>query len=152
MEGDETMFREQMICAALVAAAAVSQVACSKSEGAAPGQGGVASAPAAGAPASGAGGAGEVVSAKELFGQRCAPCHGAAGKGDGAAAANLMPKPRNYTDKVWQKGVTDEQLKKVILYGGAAIGKSPIMPGNPDLDGKPEVVAGLVSIIRDYGK
>lgn len=89
--------------------------------------------------------------AKEMFDQRCAPCHGASGKGDGPGAVALNPKPRNYTDAAWQKGVTDEQLRKTIVMGGAAVGKSPIMPGSPDLESKPEVVNGLVKIVRDFG-
>ena len=42
------------------------------------------------------------------------------------------------------------QLKTITL-GGAAVGKSPIMPASPDLDAKPEVVDGLVKIIRKFG-
>ncbi len=71
--------------------------------------------------------------------------------GNGPGAAQLNPKPRNYTDKAWQKSVTDDQIKNTILLGGAAVGKSPIMPANPDLDGKPEVVDGLVNIVRSFG-
>ena len=82
---------------------------------------------------------------------RCVPCHGATGTGDGAAAAALNPKPRNYTDAAWQASVTDEQLKKTILYGGAAVGKSAVMPSQPDLESKPEVLDGLVKIIRGFG-
>ena len=46
----------------------------------------------------------------------------------------------------------DEQIKKAIIYGGAAVGKSPIMPSSPDLDSKPEVVNALVKQVRDFGK
>jgi hypothetical protein len=45
--------------------------------------------------------------------------------------------------------VTDEQIKKTVLYGGAAVGKSPAMPANPDLDGKPELDS-LVAIVRGF--
>jgi mono/diheme cytochrome c family protein len=90
--------------------------------------------------------------AKEMFNSRCATCHGPNGDGNGPAAAALNPKPRNYHDKEWQKKVTDDDLKKTITYGGAAVGKSPAMPASPDLESKPEVIAGLVSIVRDFGK
>ena len=90
--------------------------------------------------------------AHDLFKSRCVPCHGEGGKGDGPGAAALNPKPRNYTDKAWQASVDDERIKKTILYGGAAVGKSPIMPASPDLDSKPEVVEGLVKIVREFGK
>lgn len=90
--------------------------------------------------------------AKDIFDQRCATCHGADGKGTGAAAAALNPKPRDYTDKAWQASVTDDQLKKAIVGGGQSIGKSPLMPANPDLESKPDVVSGLVAQIRTFGK
>ncbi len=91
------------------------------------------------------------VSAKQVFAERCSACHGPSGKGDGPASAALNPKPRNYGDKAWQASVTDEQIRKTIIYGGAAVGKSPVMPSSPDLDGKPEVVDGLVKMVRAFG-
>ena len=94
----------------------------------------------------------DMVAAKQIFESRCAACHGTSGRGDGPGAAALNPKPRNYTDKAWQASVDDERIKKTILYGGAAVGKSPIMPASPDLDSKPEVVEGLVKIVRAFGK
>jgi cytochrome c553 len=102
-----------------------------------------AQAPAAPAPAD---------EAKQTFATVCSACHGTQGKGDGPAAATLEPKPRNYTDKAWQASVTDEQLTKVIREGGAAVGKSPLMPANPQLKDKPEVIAELVKIVRSFGQ
>jgi mono/diheme cytochrome c family protein len=90
-------------------------------------------------------------SAQDVYTTRCVPCHGATGTGDGPAAAALNPKPRNYTDATWQASVTDDQLKKTILYGGAAVGKSAVMPSQPDLESKPEVLDGLIKIIRGFG-
>lgn len=89
--------------------------------------------------------------AAQIFKTRCVVCHGESGKGDGATAATLNPKPRDYTDAEWQKSVTDDQLAKVIVEGGAAVGKSPLMPPNPDLAGKPEVTKELVALIRAFG-
>jgi len=89
--------------------------------------------------------------AKQLFTSRCAVCHGEKGKGDGPGSAALDPKPRDYTNTAWQKTVTDDQLRAVITMGGAAIGKSPIMPSSPDLQGKPKVVDELVRIVRGFG-
>ncbi|MFZ9887389.1 MAG: c-type cytochrome, partial [Myxococcota bacterium] len=88
--------------------------------------------------------------AASIFKTRCVICHGESGKGDGATAAALNPKPRDYTDAAWQASVTDEQLAKAIVEGGAAVGKSALMPANPDLAGKPEVVAEIVKIIRGF--
>ena len=88
--------------------------------------------------------------AEKMFRARCVVCHGEKGTGDGPGAAALDPKPRNYTDAAWQASVTDEQIKSTILNGGAAVGKSPIMPGSPDLQSKPEVVDELVKIVRKF--
>jgi mono/diheme cytochrome c family protein len=65
---------------------------------------------------------------KKLYGQFCATCHGQSGKGDGAAAAALNPKPRDHTDKEYMSKLTDDDMLKVIKNGGASIGKSPLMP------------------------
>jgi mono/diheme cytochrome c family protein len=89
--------------------------------------------------------------ALNLFGTVCAACHGTDGSGNGPAAASLNPKPRNYTDAAWQASVTDDDLRKIILLGGQGVGKSAMMPGNPNLKDKPEVIDGLVKIVRQFG-
>ena len=86
--------------------------------------------------------------AKAIFATRCTPCHGGEGKGDGAASAGLNPKPRNFTDPAWQSSVTDEHVEKIVKFGGAAVGKSPAMPNNPDLVAKPLVVTALRLHVR----
>ena len=86
--------------------------------------------------------------AREIFSTRCSACHGASGKGDGPGSAALNPKPRNFTDVAWQKSVSDEYIEKIIQFGGMAVGKSAMMPGNPDLTAKPDVVKGLCATIR----
>lgn len=92
-----------------------------------------------------------VATAKKIFNERCVPCHGASGQGDGPASATLDPKPRKYADAEWQASVTDEYIEKIIKFGGAAVGKSPAMPNNPDLT-DPAVVTALKDIIRAFGK
>src|SRR6478672_10502413 len=89
--------------------------------------------------------------AHKMFETVCAMCHGADGTGNGPAAANLNPKPRNYTDAAWQASVTDDEIRKTILLGGQGTGKSPSMPGQPQLKDQPEVHDGLVKIIRGFG-
>lgn len=54
----------------------------------------------------------------------CVTCHGASGKGDGAAAAGLNSKPKDLS----ATKRTDAELKKIIKEGGAANGMSPLMP------------------------
>lgn len=90
--------------------------------------------------------------ASEIFATRCVACHGEHGDGQGVAATALPVKPRAYTDAVWQASVTDAYLKQVIVQGGAALGKSPLMPANPDLSEKPDVVEALVQKIRAFKK
>ena len=90
--------------------------------------------------------------ARQLFNTLCYTCHGMDGTGTGPASAALNPKPRNYTDKAWQASVTDDDIKKIILNGGAAVGKSPVMPAQPQLADKPEVVNELVKIVRAFGQ
>jgi mono/diheme cytochrome c family protein len=89
-----------------------------------------------------------VAEAKDLYTNRCTVCHGATGKGDGDGSAALDPKPRDFTLADWQASVTDDHLKKIIVFGGLAVGKAATMPPNPDLDAKPEVVAEIVKYIR----
>jgi len=90
--------------------------------------------------------------ARQMVQNRCSTCHGSSGKGDGPTAATLNPRPRDFTSKEWQKSVSDAQLRTVIVKGGAGVGKSVLMPANPDLEQRPEVVASLVQIVRAYGK
>ena len=94
----------------------------------------------------------DLATAKTIFEQRCVPCHGTTGQGDGPASASLNPKPRHFSDKEWQKSVSDSRIERTIKEGGAAVGLSAAMPGNPDLADKPAVLAGLRALIRDFGK
>lgn len=80
----------------------------------------------------------------------CVTCHGAEGRGDGAMAARLDPRPRDHSDPVWQDSVSDEEIATVIVEGGAAVGRSATMPARTDLAARPEVVAELVRRIRGF--
>jgi len=44
----------------------------------------------------------------ETYKTMCSSCHGATGKGDGAASAALNPKPANFQDAARAASVTDE--------------------------------------------
>ncbi len=88
---------------------------------------------------------------KALYAQQCASCHGASGKGDGPAAGALNPKPTNLTDKAYMAGLKDLHLADAIKKGGAAVGKSPIMPGFGAAI-KDNDVQDLVAFIRSLTK
>ena len=81
---------------------------------------------------------------------RCALCHGEGGLGDGVAAASSPVKPRAFSEAVWHANVTDDHRKKGIVEGGTAVGLSALMAGNADLKDKPEVLDGLIKIIRGF--
>lgn len=89
--------------------------------------------------------------AKAVYQSLCVTCHGATGRGDGPGAAALDPKPRTFTDVEWQKSVTDDHIKRTITLGGAAVGKSPIMPAQPALKGQTALLDALVQIVRSFG-
>ena len=90
--------------------------------------------------------------ADQIFTSRCVACHGPTGSGEGPTAAALNPKPRNFHDATWQSSVSDGHIEKIIVAGGPAVGKSPLMPPNPDLSTKPQVVSALREKIRAFGK
>jgi mono/diheme cytochrome c family protein len=128
-------------------------IACGPQEAAPPAAPAPAAAPVPAAPPA----AGDAASAarKEaqlIFSTRCFPCHGATGAGNGTASAGLVPQPRNFMDPDWQKSVTDAHIEQIILYGGAAVGRSPTMPGNPDLHSKPAVVTALREYVRSLAR
>lgn len=72
--------------------------------------------------------AGDVAKGQAKFKELCASCHGEGGKGDGAAAAALNPKPANFASPE-SAAKSDEYILSMIKEGGAANGKSPLMVG-----------------------
>jgi hypothetical protein len=86
--------------------------------------------------------------ASEIFESRCVACHGTDGRGDGPAASNLNPKPRDFHNRKWQKSLSDATIARAIVYGGRAVGVSAQMAPNPDLEDEPAVVAALVERVR----
>ncbi|HEY2772673.1 MAG TPA: c-type cytochrome [Candidatus Binatia bacterium] len=89
--------------------------------------------------------------ADSIWKSRCSTCHGDGGKGDGAAAAALTPHPRDFTQQSWQSSVSDEHIEKIIAEGGQAVGLSMLMPANPDLVAKPDVIKALRAHVRSLG-
>ena len=108
-----------------------------------------------GTPKSGGGAASAIVlseadraEGKKVFESICFACHGLTGHGDGPGSAALDPKPRDLADKAWQQTVNDDHLRNVITMGGAAVGKSPAMPAQPQLKGTPRVLEALIQHVR----
>ena len=107
---------------------------------------------------------------KSLFQVNCVTCHGPGGAGDGAAAAALNPKPRNFTsDQGWKFGSGVARIARTLSEGspGTAMAAFQTIPmpdrialahfvrslnPNPDVDkqadldwlgvGKPGAAAG----------
>lgn len=88
---------------------------------------------------------------KAIFAQNCASCHGPTGKGDAPAAAALNPKPKDLTDKAYMAGLKDQYLFDLVKKGGAAVGKSPLIPpfGSKLKDGD---IRDVIAFIRSLGK
>ena len=94
----------------------------------------------------------QLADAQAMFSAKCARCHGNNGNANGPSSDSLHPRPHNYADPVWQASVTDDEIKEIIVRGGIKLGKNPAMPGNPTLKNHPEVLDGLVKLIRSFGK
>lgn len=90
--------------------------------------------------------------ARAFYAGRCVPCHGTSGRGDGPTGKVLDPHPRNFTDRAWQRSVTDQHIEKVILQGGPSVGKSPLMPAHGDLASDRALLAAMRRMIRDFGR
>ena len=59
-----------------------------------------------------------VAKGKTLFATNCSACHGVYGRGDGAAATALNPKPRNFTSaEGWKYGSGMARVVKTISEG-----------------------------------
>jgi mono/diheme cytochrome c family protein len=95
---------------------------------------------------------------QSLYKTRCAVCHGATGKGDGAAGKALNPKPTNLTDPA-----NYDRWPEPYIYAVVRIGKLQAMkqaeklgyvalwmPANTDLSH--DQVAKLIALIREVQK
>jgi mono/diheme cytochrome c family protein len=60
--------------------------------------------------------AADVTPAPEIFGRRCAVCHGFDGQGHTSRGVEFgVP---DFSSAAWQKGITNEQIIHVITFGG----------------------------------
>lgn len=90
--------------------------------------------------------------ARAVWVERCVVCHGADGRGGAPSSvgfnAGLTATPPDFSDAEWQASRTDAQIEAMIASGGAALGRSPLMPGNPDLAARPGMLEQLRLLIR----
>ena len=70
----------------------------------------------------------EPMSGKKLYQAYCAQCHGMEGDGYGINVEFMEVLPRDHTDTEEMVTRTDEDLFKVIKFGGKSIDKSVLMP------------------------
>jgi mono/diheme cytochrome c family protein len=96
--------------------------------------------------ATGVAGAAQAESAADMFGKKCAGCHGK----DGKAATSMGKKLniRDLTDAKVQAAATDAQWAKIILEGVKADGK-PVMPATKVT---PAEATDLVKYLRTLKK
>ncbi len=86
----------------------------------------------------------------QIFKFYCAQCHGLTGKGDGPNVTKGFPvSPRDFTNAKEMNKLSDADMKNVILDGGPAASKSPMMPpwsktlSDAEVDGLVKHLRGL---------
>src|SRR3990170_8943082 len=94
---------------------------------------------------------GDAKAGKAKYDANCVGCHGATGKGDGAAAAAFNPKPQDHTNGKVMKALSDKYLFDIIKNGGASQKKAPIMPASGKKFSDQEVW-DIVAYIRSLAK
>ena len=65
-----------------------------------------------------------------LYQEHCARCHGPEGDGEGPSAAALNPKPVHLDDGAYMNPLSNAYLRRITAEGGAAVGKSSMMPAH----------------------
>jgi mono/diheme cytochrome c family protein len=66
--------------------------------------------------------------AEGLYKVYCSQCHGVSGNGKGINAPSLFVAPRNHTSFDEMSILNDERISAAVKFGGAAVGKSSLMP------------------------
>ncbi|MEQ9365801.1 MAG: cytochrome c [Leptospirales bacterium] len=65
-----------------------------------------------------------IMRGRRIYEKRCVMCHGLTGKGDGIRAMSLDVRPANLS----MSRLSDAEQERIIEKGGAAVGRSPLMP------------------------
>ncbi len=82
-----------------------------------------------------------VTQPEQVYKQRCAPCHGEEGHGDGPAAMAFNPRPGDFDDKAFWAERSNVQIDSVITAG-----KGSMPPLGNTLE--PEVREALIKYLR----
>lgn len=89
---------------------------------------------------------------KELHVKHCQRCHGEQGKGDGPAMKAVKTvKLADWTNPTEMAKYSDQDLYKITMEGGAAVGKSKLMPAYKGKL-KEKEVWDLIAFIRSLAK
>ena len=79
-----------------------------------------------------------------VYAERCSPCHGDDGRGDGPTAPALVPRPRNFHDPALWKDRTIAQLRATVKGGKPGT----MMPPFQDVLSDAEIDAVVESLRR----
>ena len=80
-----------------------------------------------------------------VFVERCAPCHGDTGGGDGPAAAAITPPPRNFRDPAFWRGRTEQQIRLIVRDGKPGTMMAPFQGVLSDAE-----IDGVVAYLKSF--
>jgi mono/diheme cytochrome c family protein len=82
-----------------------------------------------------------------VYAERCSGCHGDTGRGDGPAAAALVPRPRDFTDAAFWRDRTPDALRQVVRRGKPGTMMAPFdgVLGDGDID-------AVVAFLRTFDR
>ena len=80
---------------------------------------------------------------KQIFVDKCAPCHGEKGDGKGPMASTFDPKPGNFCDPVFWQGDVNKKITDSITKG-----KNQMVP----VDLKPDQIKAVIEYIKSSCK
>jgi len=92
---------------------------------------------------------GDLESGELVYKQYCQKCHGKRGNGEGTMAADLDPKPRNFTDREVMSKRSDWEIYLGIKEGGGPVGLSDQMTAWEDTLTEEEMV-DVAAYIRHF--
>jgi len=82
---------------------------------------------------------------ERVYRERCAPCHGDSGRGDGPAAEALEPRPRNFREVGFWRDRTEQQLTDVVRRGKPGTLMAPFEGVLSDAE-----IEAVVSYVRSF--